>query len=208
MKKKKRKPDDPIIVYRQLNKHIARMSELIDQLSKIQGCYLDQMFAKIWPVIQKTIPKIKIIALIGMKEATEGKNNIQINIHASNSDEILFTKTKSSFSEFEKILNKASDKEHLFWNFRPEAPQIFNNPPDQNAIVLTFLTRLPNDEKLFLVMATQKSTENHHPNDFFINYEINTLRLMSKMIGWHISSIFNFEVNQYLMARQFEGKQK
>ena len=202
MKKKERKPDDPVIVYRQLTRHISHLSDLVDKISNIQGCYLDQIFNTISPIIQQMIPKIKDIAMIGMKP---GQLNVEYTVHGKNTIDIQLPKKKSSSNEIEKLFDRVSSEGCYFWNFRPDTPNFFKASSDQRAFIITYLSRLPNNEQLFLIMATQPvSSKKRKHNDFFITYEINTLKLMSKIIGKHISNVFNFEVNQYLMAKEFE----
>ena len=198
-RRKNRKPDDPILVYRQLNQHMTQLFELVSNLSKVQGCYLDQIFHQIWPVLNNTIPKVQFAALIGLDN-----NTSHIKVYETNKISFLNSRLNDNSYDIVAVLNQISEKGQMFWNFRPEAPNLFNESGDQRACTVTFLTQLPNDEKLFLIMATPASTKKHLPSEYFIDYEINTIQLMSKIIGWYISHTFNFEVNQYLMAERFE----
>jgi hypothetical protein len=198
-RRKNRKPDDPILVYRQLNQHMTQLFELVSNLSKVQGCYLDRIFNQIWPVLNNTIPKVQFAALIGLDN-----NTSNIKIYETNKTSFLNSRLNDNPYDIVKVLNQISEKGQMFWNFRSEAPNFFNESGDQRACTVTFLTKLPNDEKLFLIMATPASTKKHLLNEYFIDYEINTIQLMSKIIGWYISHTFHFEVNQYLMAERFE----
>jgi len=199
-RRKNRKPDDPILVYRQLNQHMTQLSELVTNLSKVKGCYLDRIFHQIWPVLNNTIPKVQFAALIGLDN-----NTSNIKIYETNKTSFLNSRLNESPYDIVNVLNQISEKGQMFWNYRHEAPNFFNESGDQRACTVTFLTQLPNDEKLFILMATPASTKKHLPNEYFIDYEMNTIQLMSKIIGWYISHTFNFEVNQYLMAERFEN---
>ena len=200
-KRKNRKPDDPILVYRQLNQHMTQLSELVSKLSKVQGCYLDRIFNQIWPVLNDTIPKVQFAALIGVDNNT---SHIKV-YETTNKTSFLNSRLNDNSYEIVEVLNLISEKGQMFWNFRPEAPNFFNESAGQRACTVSFLTQLPNDEKLFILMATPASKKKHLLNEYFIDYEINTIQLMSKIIGWYISHTFNYEVNQYLMAERFEN---
>jgi len=176
---------------------IACLTEIMDQLKDMDQYDLSLIFSIVWQELNEMIVPLTGGAIFGIREdvltflATQ---NIQMPVN--------YWETLAEHSKKQVINSLKSDdaKDVLFWNYEKDSPNLITNQADQHAFSISFLCRQPDDEDLYMLLFRDVS------NRPFLSGEIQFIKIISRIIGWHLNYEFTYQLLLYHCKKNFYPK--
>jgi len=176
---------------------IACLTEIMDQLKDMDQYDLSLIFSIVWQELNEMIVFLTGGAIFGIKEdvlSFLATQNIQIPVNyweklAEQSKKLVINSLKSEDA-----------KNVLFWNYEKDSPNLINDQSDQHAVSISFLCRQADDEDLYMLLFRNVS------NQPFLSDEIQFIKIVSRIIGWHLNYEFTYQLLLYHCKKIFYPK--
>jgi len=97
-------------------------------------------------------------------------------------------------------IESKSSKEVLFWNYEHIAAEILHLKTEDIALAISLLCNRAVDEKMYMMLFRNKLKKP------FINHEIQLIKIVSRIVGWHLNYEFTYQVLMYQFEKSFRRK--
>jgi len=91
-------------------------------------------------------------------------------------------------------------KEVLFWNYEQKLPDLMHVKSNNLAIAISLLCNRADDEKMYMILFRDKL------NKPFISAETQLIKIISRIMGWHLNYEFTYQVLMYQFEKSFRRK--
>jgi len=176
---------------------IACLTEMMDELKEQDEFDISNIFSIVYNSLNEMMLFLDGGCLIGIKDD-------QLNVYACQNIEtpenywidLPLNKRQQIINELES----KSSKEVLFWNYEHNATENLHLKTENIALAISLLCNRADDEKMYIMLFRNKL------NNPFISHEIQLIKIVSRIVGWHLNYEFTYQVLMYQFEKSFRRK--
>jgi len=176
---------------------IACLTEMMDELKEQEDFDISHIFSIVYQCLNEMILYLDGGGIVGVKDDNFTFYASQNIVEPVNYWNDLPLNGKNQV--LHEIESKAL-KEVLFWNYEPKLPDLFHVKSKDLAIAISLLCKRADDEKMYMVLFRDKL------NKPFISVETQLIKIISRIMGWHLNYEFTYQVMMFQFEKNFRLK--
>ena len=178
-----KRADHPLYMVLAYQEQTAAVVRILDKLKNEKAFDIKQIFNVIWPEILRIVPDLAGSMIIGLRD-----KKITCHVEKRESDIKKWSDLdQMSKNKIHEVLEKQDTSSVVFRNYEKDAPLVSKSSPEEQALAISWLCVLPDDEELFWIAVRDIESKP------FLSHEIQAIKIISRIFGSHLSYVSSFQ---------------